>query len=60
MVNHRYNYFYTIGMTTRQLLKPALFLGTAVLIVVILVYAKPFLLPLTFAGLLSMLLLPVV
>ena len=49
-----------MGMTPRQLLKPALILITAVLIVVIVVYAKPFLLPLTFAGLLSMLLLPVV
>ncbi len=47
-------------MTNRQLLKPALVLSTAVLIVVVLVYAKPFLLPLTFAGLLSMLLLPLV
>jgi predicted PurR-regulated permease PerM len=47
-------------MTTKQLLKPALALLVAVLTVVILVYAKPFLVPLTFAGLLAMLLLPVV
>ncbi|WP_205510995.1 AI-2E family transporter [Longitalea arenae] len=47
-------------MTTRQLLKPTLALGIAALIVVILVYAKPFLMPLTFAGLLAMLLLPLV
>lgn len=47
-------------MTNKHLLKPALVLLVAVLIVVILVYAKPFLVPLTFAGLLSMLLLPVV
>ncbi len=47
-------------MTNRQLLKPALVLSTAVLIVVVLVYAKPFLMPLTFAGLLAMLLLPLV
>lgn len=47
-------------MTNRQLLKPVLVLATAVLIVVILVYAKPFLMPLTFAGLLAMLLLPLV
>jgi predicted PurR-regulated permease PerM len=47
-------------MTNTQLLKPALVLLVAVLIVVILVYAMPFLVPLTFAGLLSMLLLPVV
>jgi predicted PurR-regulated permease PerM len=47
-------------MTNKQLLTPALVLLVTVLIVVILVYAKPFLVPLTFAGLLSMLLLPVV
>jgi predicted PurR-regulated permease PerM len=47
-------------MTNNQLLKPLLYLAVAVLIVVILVYAKPFLVPITFAGLISMLLLPVV
>jgi predicted PurR-regulated permease PerM len=47
-------------MNSKQLLKPALVLAIAALIVVVLVYAKPFLMPLTFAGLLSMLLLPVV
>lgn len=56
----RYNYFYWRNMTNKQLLKPALVLLVAVLTVVIVVYAKPFLVPLTFAGLLSMLLLPVV
>jgi predicted PurR-regulated permease PerM len=47
-------------MTTKQLTKPALFLTIAVLITVVLVYGKPFLVPLTFAALLSMLLLPIV
>jgi predicted PurR-regulated permease PerM len=47
-------------MTTKQLTKPALVLLITVLITVILVYGKPFLVPLTFAALLSMLLLPIV
>lgn len=47
-------------MTTKQLSKPALLLGILTLAIVILVYAKPFLVPLTFAAILSMLLLPVV
>lgn len=47
-------------MTTKQLTKPTLVLLITVLITVILVYGKPFLVPLTFAALLSMLLLPIV
>jgi len=46
-------------MKVQQLYKAVAILGLLVLIVVILVYAKPFLVPLTFAALLSMLLLPV-
>jgi len=42
-----------------KLLKAATVLAILVLVVVILVYAKPFLVPLTFAALLSMLLLPI-
>ena len=42
-----------------QLTKSLKVLLLLVLIVVILVYAKPFLVPLTFAGLFAMLLLPV-
>ena len=47
-------------MTLKQLSKPALALLIIVLAVVIIVYGKPFLVPLTFAALLAMLLLPVV
>jgi predicted PurR-regulated permease PerM len=47
-------------MTLKQLTKPALALLIIVLSVVIIVYGKPFLVPLTFAALLAMLLLPVV
>jgi predicted PurR-regulated permease PerM len=47
-------------MTIPQLTKPTLALLIAVLITVILVYAKPFLVPLVFGALLSMLLLPIV
>lgn len=46
-------------MIAQKLVKTATVLAILVLIVVILVYAKPFLVPLTFAALLSMLLLPV-
>lgn len=46
-------------MQQQKLFKAAAILMVIVLIVVILVYAKPFLVPLTIAGLLSMLLLPV-
>lgn len=47
-------------MTVKQLQKPALALLVIVLTVVIVVYGKPFLVPLAFAALLSMLLLPIV
>lgn len=47
-------------MNKTQLVKPALILAIIVLSTVILVYAKMFLVPLVFAGLLSMLLLPIV
>ena len=46
-------------MQNRQLGKAVLILLVIVLIVVRLVYAKPFLVPLTFAAILSMLLLPI-
>lgn len=46
-------------MQQQQLYKAIAILGILVLIVVILVFAKPFLVPITFAALLSMLLLPI-
>ncbi|GAA0551403.1 AI-2E family transporter [Chitinophaga japonensis] len=46
-------------MQAAKFLKTAAILWILVLLIVILVYGKPFLVPLTFAGLLSMLLLPV-
>lgn len=46
-------------MMSQKLVKPAAILAILVLVVVILVYARPFLIPLTFGALLSMLLLPV-
>ena len=46
-------------MPTEKLLKVAGGLLTAVLIVIILIFAKPFLVPLTFAALLAMLLVPI-
>lgn len=46
-------------MPTEKLLKAAVILLIAVLIVVILVFAKPFLVPVTFAALLAMLLVPI-
>jgi predicted PurR-regulated permease PerM len=45
-------------MQNQQLYKAVSILSILVLIVVILVFAKPFLVPVTFAGMLSMLLLP--
>lgn len=46
-------------MTHQKLIRTAAILAILVLVVVILVYAKPFLIPLTFGALLAMLLLPV-
>lgn len=47
-------------MRYQKLLKTAATLLTFILIVVILVYGKPFMMPLTFGALLAMLLLPIV
>ena len=49
----------TLSATNKKLVKAVLILLLLVLLVVILRYAKGFLIPLTFAGLLSMLLLPI-
>lgn len=57
--NNWYNCLPIIIMKYQKVYKAAAILALIVLIVVILVYAKPFLVPLTFAAVLSMLLLPV-
>ena len=58
LTQHLSGVFCYISMQHQKLYRAVAILGLLVLIVVILFYAKPFLVPLTFAAVLSMLLLP--
>lgn len=55
-----YGILTTTGMPERKIYRAMAVLAVLVLLVLILVYARPFLVPLTFAALLAMLLLPMV
>jgi predicted PurR-regulated permease PerM len=57
--NRWYGYFKPFSMPQQRLAKAVRILLVLILLVVILVYARPFLVPLAFAGVFSLLLLPV-